>query len=226
MRLDTESADNFDIRQLRSEINAQTEAYVEFSNALLRIFEMQSEIKADIERLSTADASQVRELFEKLATLSELVRVYTETQKESNQNVSTEMEEYNAVLSHFGSELELFKQKIEQILSEGVKTDTTNREAVEKLIKDLETKLDAQIKNVTALKASLESIAKKVDVIVGHFEELKKAQTGWREWKKRLGWVAGTIAVLWALLQGLVQVGIMEQPRFFPTQQAAQSQKP
>lgn len=220
--------ENFDIKQLRSEINAQTEAYVEFSNALLRIFELQSEIKADIERIATADATQVRDLFEKLASLSELVRVYTETQKENNQIVSDEMEEYNAVLSHFGSELERFKDKIEHILLDGAKTDTTNREAMEELVNGLETKLESKLTTMQEcsdkMKQTVDGIQSKVSTIAVHFDTLKKAQTGLKEWKKKALWVSATLAAVWAILQGLVSLGVMEPLKFFPkstVQQAA-----
>lgn len=224
MRSDNNQPSVDDLKLLRSEISAQTEAYVEFSNALVRIFGLQKEIKADIEKLSDADTKEVREIFEKITAMSELLRTYQQSQKEGNALMSEEIEDLNAVLSHFGSELELFKSKIEQLISDDGKLGSANREAVEGAMGEMvaafkglasETRAyfesEAQVRNHV-----MHELAK----ITTYLESFKQLQTGWTEWRKRIGWSIAGISALIALLMALAQFNAIKI-EFFPNSHPA-----
>ena len=210
---------NNDISQLRHEISAQTEAYVEFSNALVRIFELQKEIKADIEKLSASDSKEVRDLFEKITAMSELLRTYQQSQKEGDQLMSSEIEDFNAVLSHFGSELEVFKTKIEQLINDDGKLGNANREAVENALKEMVISFEEL---ATETREHFVSEAKhrqifedRLNVIMDYLESFRKVQTGWSEWRRRIAWGVAGISALIALLMALAQFNALKI-EFFP----------
>jgi phage-related protein len=218
-----------DLKLLRSEISAQTEAYVEFSNALVRIFDLQKEIKADIEKLSDADTKEVREIFEKITAMSELLRTYQQSQKEGDALMSEEIEDFNAVLSHFGSELELFKSKIEQLISDDGKLGSANREAVESALSEMVTAFEEL---ASETRAHFESEAQARDQVVrelakitAYLESFKQVHTGWTEWRRRFGWSIAGISALIALLMALAQFNALKIeffPRSHPTTNATQ----
>ena len=213
---------NNDINQLRHEISAQTEAYVEFSNALVRIFELQKEIKADIEKLSASDSKEVRDLFEKITAMSELLRTYQQSQKEGDLLMSNEIEDFNAVLSHFGSELEMFKTKIEQLISDDGKLGNANREAVEAALKDMVLsfeKLASETQNHFAQEAQHRKVFEdRLNVIMDYLESFRKVQSGWTEWRRRIAWGVAGISALIAVLMALAQFNALKID-FFPKSQ-------
>lgn len=208
-----------DLKLLRSEISAQTEAYVEFSNALVRIFDLQKEIKADIEKLSDADTKEVREIFEKITTMSELLRTYQQSQKEGDALMSEEIEDFNAVLSHFGSELELFKSKIEQLISDDGKLGSANREAVESALGEMVTafgELASETRSHFESEAQVRNqVMRELSNITAYLESFKQVQTGWTEWRRRIGWSVAGISALIALLMALAQFNALKI-EFFP----------
>ncbi len=208
-----------DINQLRNEISAQTEAYVEFSNALVRIVELQKEIKADIEKLSSSDSKEVRDLFEKITAVSELLRTYQQSQKEGDQLMSSEIEDFNAVLSHFGSELEIFKTKIEQLINDDGALGSANRKAVENALKEMvvafeELAIETRDHFVNEAKHR-QVFEDRLNVIMGYLESFKKVQTGWSEWRRRLAWGIAGISALIAVLMALAQFNALKI-EFFP----------
>jgi DNA repair exonuclease SbcCD ATPase subunit len=208
-----------DLKMLRNEITAQTEAYVEFSNALVRIYDLQTEIKADIEKLSESDSKEVREIFEKITTMSELLKTYQQYQREGDALMSEEIEEFNAVLSHFGSELELFKAKIEQLISDDGKLGSANREAVESALNDMISEFEIMAKDTRAHFESesqaRKQVIEKLDQITNYLESFKQVQTGWTEWKKRIGWGIAGISALIAVLMALAQFNALKI-EYFP----------
>ena len=212
-----------DLKLLRSEISAQTEAYVEFSNALVRIFDLQKEIKADIERLSDADTKEVREIFEKITAMSELLRSYQQSQKEGDALMSEEIEDFNAVLSHFGSELEVFRAKIEQLINDDGKLGSANREAVEVALKEMVAAFETLARDTKAhfdsAEKSREQVKQQMGQIITYLESFRQVQSGWSEWRRRAAWSFTGISALIALLMALAQFNALKI-EFFPKSHA------
>ena len=65
--------DDFNYRDLKNIINAQTEAYVEFNNALVRIIELQKQIKEEINRVGDTDLDELKGISEKITKVTTLL---------------------------------------------------------------------------------------------------------------------------------------------------------
>lgn len=109
--MDQES--NRSIEDLKHKLEAQTEAYVEFNNALVKILELQNQLKSDLLNNSTLEIAEIRSIFEKVLVISTLLDVYTKNKN----GIGQELDEYNAVLSSFGGELNEFKNDLQAIIN-------------------------------------------------------------------------------------------------------------
>jgi hypothetical protein len=206
------SDNNIEITRLRNEMHAQTEAYVEFNNALVRIYELQKDIKAYLERMSTSDDREVRELYEKIAAMMALLKEYQQSQTKGDESMTDEIESFNAVLSNFGGEFEIFKAKIEQLVSDEGEQSCANREAVTAAAKSI---IDGFASLSEGVKSSYADLSKRMDDIKAAVEPLTQARAGWSEWKKRIGWTIAGISIIVAILMGMAQVGAYKV-EFFP----------
>ena len=54
------------IEDLKHKLEAQTEAYVEFNNALVKILELQNQLKTDLLNNSNLEITEIRSIFEKV----------------------------------------------------------------------------------------------------------------------------------------------------------------
>jgi hypothetical protein len=104
---------NQNIQDLKHTFEAQTEAYVQFNNALVKIIELQNQIKTDLTSNTNLEITELRSIFEKVLVISTLLNEYVKNKN----GIGQELDEYNAVLSNFGSELTEFKNDLQLIIN-------------------------------------------------------------------------------------------------------------
>ncbi len=174
--------DDFNYRDLKNIINAQTEAYVEFNNALVRIIELQKQIKEEINRVGDTDLDELKGISEKITKVTTLLELFTDNKN----SLANEMDEYNAVLSDFGSELQSFKFDLERIIL----TQAANNE-YEKLNRSYNDKTNN-------LKSILDTLGKKVDSMQSTQEK------AYSQVQKFLWGLGGA----WFVIQFLISIGL------------------
>lgn len=179
--------DDFNYRDLKNIINAQTEAYVEFNNALVRIIELQKQIKEEINRVGDTDLDELKGISEKITKVTTLLELFTDNKN----SLANEMDEYNAVLSDFGSELQSFKFDLERIIL----TQAANNE-YEKLNRSFNDKTN----NVKSL---IDTLGKKVDTMQSTQEK------AYGQVQKFLWGLGGA----WFVIQFLISIGLYNLKR-------------
>lgn len=179
--------DDFNYRDLKNIISAQTEAYVEFNNALVRIIELQKQIKEEINRVGTNDLDELKDISEKITKVSTLLELFTDNKN----SLANEMDEYNAVLSDFGSELQSFKFDLERIIL----TQASNNE-YEKLNRSFNDKTNT-------VKTNIDNLTKKVD-------EMQSAQNKAYGQVQKFMWALGGA---WFVIQFLISIGLYNLKR-------------
>jgi ABC-type transporter Mla subunit MlaD len=158
--MDQES--NKSIEELKHKLEAQTEAYVEFNNALVKILELQNQLKADLLNNSNLEVAEIRSIFEKVLVISTLLDVYTKNKT----GIGQELDEYNAVLSNFGGELNEFKNDLQAIIN----AQALNSE-IDKFMRKLG-EVNSSVRNeTTAIKTEIANLKSEQSTHVKNFRE-------------------------------------------------------
>ncbi len=158
--MDQES--NKSIEELKHKLEAQTEAYVEFNNALVKILELQNQLKTDLLNNSNLEVAEIRSIFEKVLVISTLLDVYTKNKN----GIGQELDEYNAVLSNFGGELNEFKNDLQAIIN----AQALNSE-IDKFMRKLG-EVNSSVRNeTTAIKTEIANLKSEQSTHVKNFRE-------------------------------------------------------
>lgn len=158
--MDQES--NKSIEELKHKLEAQTEAYVEFNNALVKILELQNQLKADLLNNSNLEVAEIRSIFEKVLVISTLLDVYTKNKN----GIGQELDEYNAVLSNFGGELNEFKNDLQAIIN----AQALNSE-IDKFMRKLG-EVNSSVRNeTTAIKTEIANLKSEQSTHIKNFRE-------------------------------------------------------
>lgn len=159
--MDQES--NKSIEELKHKLEAQTEAYVEFNNALVKILELQNQLKTDLLNNSNLEVAEIRSIFEKVLVISTLLDVYTKNKN----GIGQELDEYNAVLSNFGGELNEFKNDLQAIIN----AQALNSE-IDKFMRKLG-EVNSSVRNETAsVKTEIANLKSEQSTNVKNFREI------------------------------------------------------
>jgi len=158
--MDQES--NKSIEELKHKLEAQTEAYVEFNNALVKILELQNQLKTDLLNNSNLEVAEIRSIFEKVLVISTLLDVYTKNKN----GIGQELDEYNAVLSNFGGELNEFKNDLQAIIN----AQALNSE-IDKFMRKLG-EVNSSVRNeTTTIKSEIANLKSEQSTHVKNFRE-------------------------------------------------------
>lgn len=158
--MDQES--NRSIEDLKHKLEAQTEAYVEFNNALVKILELQNQLKTDLLNNSNLEITEIRSIFEKVLVISTLLDVYTKNKN----GIGQELDEYNAVLSNFGGELNDFKNDLQAIIN----SQALNSE-IDKFMRKLG-EVNSSVKNETSsVKSEIANLKSEQSTHIKNFRE-------------------------------------------------------
>jgi len=163
--MDQES--NRSIEDLKHKLEAQTEAYVEFNNALVKILELQNQLKTDLLNNSNLEITEIRSIFEKVLVISTLLDVYTKNKN----GIGQELDEYNAVLSNFGGELNEFKNDLQAIIN----SQALNSE-IDKFMRKLG-EINSSVKNETlSIKTEIGNLKIENNLTIKNFREISEAK--------------------------------------------------
>jgi hypothetical protein len=163
--MDQES--NRSIEDLKHKLEAQTEAYVEFNNALVKILELQNQLKADLLNNSNLEITEIRSIFEKVLVISTLLDVYTKNKN----GIGQELDEYNAVLSNFGGELNEFKNDLQAIIN----SQALNSE-IDKFMRKLG-EVNSSVRNeTTSIKTEIANLKSENNSSIKNFRETTEAK--------------------------------------------------
>ena len=163
--MDQES--NKSIEELKHKLEAQTEAYVEFNNALVKILELQNQLKTDLLNNSNLEVAEIRSIFEKVLVISTLLDVYTKNKN----GIGQELDEYNAVLSNFGGELNEFKNDLQAIIN----AQALNSE-IDKFMRKLG-EVNSSVRNeTTTIKSEIANLKSEQSTHVKNFREATESK--------------------------------------------------
>jgi hypothetical protein len=158
---------NRSIEDLKHKLEAQTEAYVEFNNALVKILELQNQLKADLLNNSNLEITEIRSIFEKVLVISTLLDVYTKNKN----GIGQELDEYNAVLSNFGGELNEFKNDLQAIIN----SQALNSE-IDKFMRKLG-EVNSSVRNeTTSIKTEIANLKSENNSSIKNFRETTEAK--------------------------------------------------
>jgi len=155
---------NYDFSTLSERISAQTQAYVEFSNALVKIIEQTASIR-DTNKSLLEDYKNLNEKFQKLQL------DFNAFSFQTNSN----FQDLDNDLIVIKNSLDEYEKQLKELIDEMNERNTTLFDMIEKLTKHSEQVKEHISSDTNGIKAALETLATKVENQNGIIAEFKKS---------------------------------------------------
>lgn len=193
---------NYDFSTLSERISAQTQAYVEFSNALVKIIEQTAQIRDSVTDNNNHLLEDYRELNNKFQTLLlDLNNFFTEN-KYKHKNIDDDLDTIKTSLTNY-------EQKLKDLIKEMNDNNTQLFGMIENVVKHSKEIKDNHSIQKTDTQSYYDLLIKKIDTLNTTIAEQNLLVSGFKKTidkYKILIWCAGGLI---AILGTLSQFGIL-----------------
>lgn len=186
----------FDFTALSERISAQTQAYVEFSNALVKIIEQTASIRDSVNDTNGYLLEEYRELnreFNKLRL--EVNNFFNDTERE-NEEINRDLESIRASLNHYEKTLNKLAEEFE-------KKNLALFKIIEGQVSAQQSNFDNFTKGQTSHTTLLTGIETKIDTLI-------EAQSSFKKTIDTFKFTLAGIALVVTLLETLIQFGVIK----------------
>lgn len=186
----------FDFTALSERISAQTQAYVEFSNALVKIIEQTASIRDSINDTNGYLLEEYRELnkqFQKLRL--EVNNFFNDTEREND--------EINRDLDDIKVNIDRFQQKLNALAQEFERKNSALFKIIETQVTEQKNRFDRFAKCQGEHTVLLTGLGTKIDTLI-------TAQTAFKKTIDTFKLTLAGIAIVLAVLETLIQFGVIK----------------